>query len=236
MAWAMPITGGRLYALLCLLCLWADGVQGYPSYMVTSRACDRTLTAGTSIMGAAAVDNTLRTLFFQRGGSVLTCGGTYIPGESLTAHISDTTGKYVFEVSGAGTSGFAEGGCTDKVRIADASGATVVAPASGTLSVKAGWAKGYGAIKITGSCTLTAATTTTTEQRSIIGNTTYEESTSVGPTTTTEPGTTTTTEPGTTATTEPGTTAEASGTRVSTWLEPCFALFAGILGLGIAST
>ena len=114
--------------------------------------CTRSLTAGTTIMGQSAVSSTARTVYFEKDGEPVSCGSTYSAGEALTAKISSTSGNYIFELTGGC---FDNGDCTDSVRVVNGDGATLIAPSSGALSLKAGFASSYGQVKITDTCSLT---------------------------------------------------------------------------------
>ena len=132
---------------LLLLLDSARPASSHASYM-TSSYCSTSLSAGTTIMGSAAVSSSDRTVSFDEAS----CGGTYTPGASLTARIDTTSGQYVIEVSGGS---FDSGSCSGARTTTDES--TVTAPTDGSdLVLWAGWATSYGAVSISSTCTLTA--------------------------------------------------------------------------------
>ena len=145
------------HALAVMLVTWLciSEVTAYPSYM----PCDRSLTTGTSIMGAPAGTAT-STVEFRRSGAAIS--GTYAPGETLTAHWSGS-GSWILEVSGGTISG---GLCSGRRSTSSGkiiasrnthnhsltqrtTGASITAPASGSLSLWGGQANGYGTVYIT---------------------------------------------------------------------------------------
>ena len=123
--------------------------EAYASSMCTS---SKSLTAGTTIMGASATSSSSRTVYFQRSGSTLTCGSdTYTSGETLTAVISSTSNQYVLEVSGGSFSS----GCDSADARVTSNSQDVVAPTDGSdLVLWAGWASGYGTVSISSSTAL----------------------------------------------------------------------------------
>ena len=131
--------------------------EAHASSMCTS---SKSLTAGTTIMGASATSSSSRTVYFQRSGSTLTCGSdTYTSGETLTAVISSTSNQYVLEVSGGSFSS----GCDSADARVTSNSQNVVAPTDGSdLVLWAGWASGYGTVSISSTCTLSAAAATPT--------------------------------------------------------------------------
>ena len=107
--------------------------SGYPSQL----SCSEELSAGQNIMGTSAITSTDRSVYFKRSGAMLTDGGTYESGETLTAHISNANDRFLMEVSG----GTLSSGSCGNTRKADTNGIEVYAPTDGsTLSLKAGWA------------------------------------------------------------------------------------------------
>ena len=87
-------------------------------------------------------------------GSPLQCGGTFAPGEALDVTLAAPAGSlWLLEASQPGA--FAGGTCGGR-RHSAATAASLAAPASGELTLKAGFARGYGAVTIAEPCTITA--------------------------------------------------------------------------------
>ena len=117
----------------------------------------------------------------EREGVEVTCGGEYMPGETLNARIDDVSNiRYVMELTAGGTFDQSDGGCLganlcDETRCAkgngnsfpDGSGQALMAPTDGSdLIIHGAWAPSFGAVSIPDDCVLraaaTMATTTTT--------------------------------------------------------------------------
>ena len=87
-------------------------------------------------------------------GSPLQCGGTFAPGEALEVALAAPAGSlWLLEASQPGA--FAGGSCGGR-RHSASTAASLAAPASGELTLKAGFARGYGAVTIAEPCTITA--------------------------------------------------------------------------------
>ena len=87
-------------------------------------------------------------------GSPLQCGGTFAPGEALGVTLAAPAGSlWLLEASQPGA--FAGGSCGGR-RHSAATAASLAAPAAGELTLKAGFARGYGAVTIAEPCTITA--------------------------------------------------------------------------------
>ncbi|KAJ1445488.1 hypothetical protein M885DRAFT_418033, partial [Pelagophyceae sp. CCMP2097] len=128
----------------------------FPTFL----GCDRSVDVGAVIMGSAVVESTARTVQLTRDGAPVACGGTYVAGEALLASLSSTAGQYMFDVSGAtlGAAGRCDGARTDNT-----DGVTVTAPTTGTITIRAAWAPGFGIVTKTPDCTLTLAAAETTQ-------------------------------------------------------------------------
>lgn len=75
-------------------------VSSHGIYMTQSDYCSRTLQVGTTIMNNNVALSTGRTMVVSRGGTALSSGDVYVPGESLTVTISTFTLDMVFEARG----------------------------------------------------------------------------------------------------------------------------------------
>ena len=156
---------GLLWISLLLLAL-AGGCEGYASYMVQSAYCSRSLTAGTKIMGIAAVSSSTRTVSITRNGVPLSAGSSYVYGETLVVSLSATSGQYVIQVTGGAK--ISGGGCSS-TRKADSS-ATITMPTSGsaTITILAAWATSQSTVRITPSVLLTAPSSSSTTTSSTV--------------------------------------------------------------------
>merc|ERR1712113_764006 len=99
-----------------------------------------------------------RTIEFRRNNVILDCErDTYLPGETITAVISDSSGEglFVFEVQG-GDASILDGRCDKSVRKATSHTVNVIAPTDGSdLSLLAAWGtESMGQVSIALSCTL----------------------------------------------------------------------------------
>ncbi|GMI14010.1 hypothetical protein TrLO_g2102 [Triparma laevis f. longispina] len=123
-----------------------------PSYM----PCSRELAADVSIMSSDAVSSTDRTIVWKRGSTSLACGDEYTPGETLALSISDSSDRYLFEVSGGAS---ISGGTCSSTR-KDSNNLSVTMPSSGTVEAWVGWAGSSTAVvKISSKCALVPAPT-----------------------------------------------------------------------------
>mmetsp|Transcript_2444 Transcript_2444/g.7585 ORF Transcript_2444/g.7585 Transcript_2444/m.7585 type:complete len:417 (+) Transcript_2444:114-1364(+) len=162
----MKLLGGVLVLVIPRLGM------GYP----TDLECSRPLEVGEEIMGEAAVSDTSLTMEFLRDDETVECGGTYVPGETLTAAISDSSGiRFMLNISGGTFSNVGEEcenddscGDTRCGQSDEVTGeATVTAPSDGSdLSVFAAWATTVGTVYLTDSCVLTAGSTEDTSATS----------------------------------------------------------------------
>ncbi|KAJ8608719.1 hypothetical protein CTAYLR_009659 [Chrysophaeum taylorii] len=130
----------------------------------TLLTCDRDMAVGSTIMGEEAISSDELSVVFERDGTEVACGSTYVPGEQLTARLVNSTGpaQYVLQVSG-GTFQDQASGCEGEYTCngtrcskSDSSGQTVLAPSNETVSIEllAGWAETFGAVFIADTCTL----------------------------------------------------------------------------------
>ncbi len=80
------------------------GVEAYPTYLTLNANCGRKITPGTMFMGLTAVSSTDRRIIVTRVRDgvteVVKDGSVYIAGETLTASLSATAGKYLIDVAG----------------------------------------------------------------------------------------------------------------------------------------
>ena len=165
-----------LIALLFLASQEIRLVAGYSGRMLQTQYCTVPMTAGTTIMGRAAVSSTDRTVVVTRNGVALSSGDSYVYGETLVATLSSTAPQYVIEVTGAVVT---SGACSQN-RVAMSS-ATFTAPASGSAAVTivGAWSSGYTvAVAISDTFTLTApaapTVSPTTSPTSLAGSTESE--------------------------------------------------------------
>lgn len=151
-----------------LLLSGALGAMAYSDMMIKSH-CDTPLHPDTKIMCCNPMVSLMRSVAFHRNGKALKCGDKYVPGEILTAHISDTGGMFVLEVNKEAR--FTQGSCAGKVRVTQSSTDAwndfpLTAPMAGadskpTLRVMAGWAtKSFGQVSLA-ACELTCCSSDT---------------------------------------------------------------------------
>ena len=107
-------------------------------------------------------------------GTALTCGDYYTPGEELMVRVKYTSGSWcsLMELSGA-TFVDANPLCTDSCCKSDCDGTRqcsfsdtgvpwpIVASSNETITMKAGFAMGYGTVQVTQTCELMAMTNDT---------------------------------------------------------------------------
>jgi hypothetical protein len=132
--------------------------SAYSYYMLQS--CSTSLTTGTKIMGSSASSGSETVSLKRSDGTILTSGGNFWPGETLTVTLSNVnqlrSDGYVYQVSGAVFTGRTTGcGSTRST----SSNPTVTMPSSGTVSIWAGYAYGQSTVYITSQVTLTEAHT-----------------------------------------------------------------------------
>ena len=138
---------------------------GYASYM-TSSACTRSITAGTSIMGKSAISETSRQITVKRGSTFLSSGDSYTPGEQLEVSISDTSGQYVFELN---QGSFQGGSCTGSRRYANGIGSlNTPITGSGSLVILGAWAPSKTNVRIVPPFTLIEAVASPTSHPTLL--------------------------------------------------------------------
>jgi hypothetical protein len=127
-------------------------VRGYASKVT----CSRELKVGGSwgSMNGAAVSSSRSVYFKNSDGDVLSCGGTYTPGEVLTAHMSNSGGSRVMELSGGAT--FREAADCSGLRTTG-HGKQLDTPSTGTIKLWAAHAGSCSPVSVTEKCELTPA-------------------------------------------------------------------------------
>lgn len=145
-------------------------VAAYPSNMWGS-GCSKSTTAGASIMGKTVEESSSMSLQLQSAGAAVACGGTITADAGMTFSLSGHSGKKKFlieAVASAGTGNWGiTGGECDKQRTNDAfiyASKIYTVPKSGSVTVRATWATGYGsAVMVTPDCTYTVQATSASE-------------------------------------------------------------------------
>lgn len=131
-------------------------IDGYAS----SLTCSRALTTTSRIMGTnCKMDNSRTVQIKDANGRSLSSGDSYVPGQRLTVSLSSTAGgNYVLQTT---IGSFQSGSCNGKRILSSPS--TLVAPTagSGTMTVMAGFASGYGAVSLTNNFVLYEGTQST---------------------------------------------------------------------------
>ncbi len=128
----MPQLGGALLVATALLL--ARPVHGYPS----SLGCQRSITAGNTIMNAAVAIGSA-SIKLQKGGTPFACGSSLTAGDTgLTFTVSGQGLQYVVEaIASAGTGSWGiQGGKCSMQRQDNTDSNTYTVPASGTVTVR----------------------------------------------------------------------------------------------------
>ena len=116
-------------------------------------------------MGKMVEESSSGSLQLRSAGAAVACGGTITADASMTFGLSGHSGQFVIEaIASAGTGNWGiTGGECDKQRTDDASKSYTV-PKSGSVTVRATWATGYGsAVMVTPDCTYTVQATSPSE-------------------------------------------------------------------------
>jgi len=124
---------------LLLLLYYNVKVNCYSSRMNS----DCTKTLSSTIMGFTPIASTDRTIQIKRSGDLVT-DNEYIAGEGLTVHISNTANQYFFDTNQGEFSG-SNIACSNKRTTS--SGNLLTMPQSGDVTIKVGWATGYGQVR-----------------------------------------------------------------------------------------
>ena len=112
--------------------------------------CTRALSPGTWIMSHQAWrEATQRATFLGKS-----CGGTYVPGESLTAVYSGGHSEFILEVSGAI---FTTGRCNGRRKSMWASAPVSTDASTGEITLWVAGASSEGAVTLSTECKLTKA-------------------------------------------------------------------------------
>jgi hypothetical protein len=134
----------------------------YPSYMLQSYNCDRSMTPGTTIMGSAAVLDSSASTLVSNGGASLNSADEVAAGSSLAVSFNLAAqgiyGKqHVLETSLGIFSGTT--GCASSRSTADSVTLSVPADAAGeTITIRAAFAGRHGAVSLANEFTLTVTT------------------------------------------------------------------------------
>jgi hypothetical protein len=141
--------GNAAFAMLAVLFRTSSAYPG-------SLSCSKQMTVGSQIMGRSATSSSA-TMRWKRGRSPILCGGTYVPGETLTLETESLAGQFMLEVSGGAK---ISGGTCSNRRKANSRSVSVVMPSGDGVQVSA-WA-GHGSayssgIQVTSKCSLSAA-------------------------------------------------------------------------------
>ena len=127
----------------------------FPGYLQCARPMDH---GGPWIMGLP-VGTSTRRMTWRRGSSVVACGSSYVPGETLSLSMPTTGGQYMVEVSGGGS---IAGGTTCSSTRSRRSSFTfpfyVTMPLYGLVEAWAGHASGYSQVMLTPRCSLSGPT------------------------------------------------------------------------------
>jgi photosystem II stability/assembly factor-like uncharacterized protein len=152
----------KLY-LLVLVALCCQQAAAHPTFIYES--CTRTIAVGATIMGNSAVGSTSsdRSVVIRRNGAILSSGDDYIPNETLTVTLSDTSGEYIFVTAGATFPvGASSGACSGTRSLLTTSTLQMPDAGEGPVTVKAAWAVvALGTVTITDDFTLTEGTAPT---------------------------------------------------------------------------
>jgi hypothetical protein len=132
------VVGAAIAVLFCL-----GSVDAYASYLLSASECSRNTAAGASIMYATAVTSASRSVLV----SGLTSGGTYTAGATVSVSLSGSGGQGLLEVVGGGSFSSGTRGCSNR-RTTTLSGASLVLPASGALTIRGLWASGQGPVSV----------------------------------------------------------------------------------------
>jgi hypothetical protein len=140
---------------LVVLAAVLDCVLGHASWMALPGYCDRALDRYANIMYRAVVQTTSVYVTVKRAGVTLLAGAEYVAGETLTVHISSTTGQYLMENSG-GSFTAAAAGCAGR-RVPNLDGAALTAPTDGSdLQVWGAKANQFGSVFLLETVTFSA--------------------------------------------------------------------------------
>ena len=132
------VVGAAIAVLFCL-----GSADAYPSNLLYASECSRNTAAGASIMYATAVTSASRSVLV----SGLTSGGTYTAGATVSVSLSGSGGQGLLEVVGGGSFSSGTRGCSNR-RTTTLSGASLVLPASGALTIRGLWASGQGPVSV----------------------------------------------------------------------------------------
>jgi uncharacterized protein (DUF1501 family) len=150
-------------ALSIALVLFVQPLQGYPTYL----ACNRSITAGSPIMGASVLQSsTDPRIRLAKDGVTIECGGSLRAGDAglnFSWGIGDSqlmNGMYLIEtVASVGSNSIhgIQGGSCGMQRAIGGQGVDAIAkkytvPSSGVVTVRAAYAMQYGQVTVTQDC------------------------------------------------------------------------------------
>lgn len=124
-----------------LACL--GSADAYPNYLLEASRCTRNTAAGASIMSATVATSASRSVLV----SGLTSGGTYTAGATVSVSLGGSGGEGLLEVLGGGSFSSGTRGCSN-TRTTTLSGASLVLPASGAITIRGLWASGETTVNV----------------------------------------------------------------------------------------
>ena len=131
-------------------------VHAYPSLL----ACDRSITKGAVIMGAAVAESGENPIRLADVGGQIPCGGSLARGASgltFSWPFAASLEHFIIEATasaGGGAWGI-EGGSCGKTRAVDTVARKFTVPSGGSVAVRAAWATGFGTPTVTTTCEYT---------------------------------------------------------------------------------
>ena len=124
-----------------LACL--GSADAYPNYLLEASRCTRNTAAGASIMSATVATSASRSVLVNG----LTSGGTYTAGATVSVSLGGSGGQGLLEVLGGGSFSSGTRGCSN-TRTTTLSGASLVLPASGAITIRGLWASGQATVNV----------------------------------------------------------------------------------------
>jgi hypothetical protein len=146
----------------------------YPSYLMDEEGCSKSLAEGEMMMGKAIkLDDkkTVEIVVTKADGSKYSNGDMYIPGEKVDVTLIGVKGYHVLETD-AGS--FGQGKCFGK-RTASKNPSLQLPQDAKEVNLLVGWAKGYGAVKLSSTFTLMPPAEEKIEELSVLNQETEKK-------------------------------------------------------------